>query len=268
MAQRLVRAKKQDPRRQHPLPRARGDAELPDRLRAGARRRLPHLQRGPHRELRRSGCVREDLCAEAIRLGAAARRADARRARGAGPAGAAAADRAAAAGAHGRRRARSCCSPTRTVRCGTATLIAEGQDLVRALPAAQPARSVPDPGGDRRRARGCADRGGHRLVADRAALRPADATVRRARSSRSTVPSPWPRWTGPAPALAVVDALDLDTYHPFHATRADLLRQLGSRAEAARRLRPCDRADRERDRARVPRVPARRGPLTAGCGQA
>ena len=37
---------------------------------------------------------------------------------------------------------------------------------------------------------------------------------------------------GPASALAVVDGLDLDTYHPYHATRADLLRRLGRNPEA------------------------------------
>jgi RNA polymerase sigma-70 factor (ECF subfamily) len=42
---------------------------------------------------------------------------------------------------------------------------------------------------------------------------------------------------GPEPALALMDALaaggDLDRYHLLHAARADLLRRLGSRAEAA-----------------------------------
>ncbi|MEN3607960.1 RNA polymerase sigma factor [Plantactinospora sp. ZYX-F-223] len=38
---------------------------------------------------------------------------------------------------------------------------------------------------------------------------------------------------GPAPALALVDDLDLGTYHVFHAVRADLLRRLGRTAEAA-----------------------------------
>ena len=40
---------------------------------------------------------------------------------------------------------------------------------------------------------------------------------------------------GAAAALALVDELelDLDTYHPFHATRADLLRRLGRNGEAA-----------------------------------
>jgi RNA polymerase sigma-70 factor (ECF subfamily) len=38
---------------------------------------------------------------------------------------------------------------------------------------------------------------------------------------------------GPAIALALVDELDLDNYHPFHATRADLLSRLGRNSEAA-----------------------------------
>jgi RNA polymerase sigma-70 factor (ECF subfamily) len=37
---------------------------------------------------------------------------------------------------------------------------------------------------------------------------------------------------GPAVALAVVDALPLTTYHPWHATRAELLRRLGRTGEA------------------------------------
>jgi RNA polymerase sigma-70 factor (ECF subfamily) len=38
---------------------------------------------------------------------------------------------------------------------------------------------------------------------------------------------------GPAAALALVDQLDLDSYYPFHATRADLLWRLGRDREAA-----------------------------------
>jgi RNA polymerase sigma-70 factor (ECF subfamily) len=38
---------------------------------------------------------------------------------------------------------------------------------------------------------------------------------------------------GAAAALALVDELDLDNYYPFHATRADLLRRLGRKGEAA-----------------------------------
>jgi RNA polymerase sigma-70 factor (ECF subfamily) len=38
---------------------------------------------------------------------------------------------------------------------------------------------------------------------------------------------------GPAAALELVDELDLEGYHPFHATRADLLQRLGRPHEAA-----------------------------------
>ena len=38
---------------------------------------------------------------------------------------------------------------------------------------------------------------------------------------------------GPAPALAILDALDLDGYHLYHAARADLLERLGNAGEAA-----------------------------------
>jgi RNA polymerase sigma-70 factor, ECF subfamily len=38
---------------------------------------------------------------------------------------------------------------------------------------------------------------------------------------------------GPAAALALVDPLELDSYYPFHATRADLLWRLGRHREAA-----------------------------------
>ncbi len=38
---------------------------------------------------------------------------------------------------------------------------------------------------------------------------------------------------GPAAALALVDELDLDSYHLYHATRADLLRRLGRTDQAA-----------------------------------
>ncbi|MEU3165149.1 RNA polymerase sigma factor [Streptosporangium sp. NPDC006930] len=39
---------------------------------------------------------------------------------------------------------------------------------------------------------------------------------------------------GPQAALTLVEGLDLDDYHPFHAVRADLLRRLGRTTEAAR----------------------------------
>ena len=64
---------------------------------------------------------------------------------------------------------------------------------------------------------------------------------------------------GPAVALAVVDGLALEGYHPFHATRADLLRRLGRADEAAtaydRALdlatNPAERAFLQRRRAEV-----------------
>ena len=55
---------------------------------------------------------------------------------------------------------------------------------------------------------------------------------------------------GPAAALALVEQLDLDAYHPFHATRADLLRRLGRTSEAAaayRRAADLAPTDAERD---------------------
>jgi RNA polymerase sigma-70 factor (ECF subfamily) len=39
--------------------------------------------------------------------------------------------------------------------------------------------------------------------------------------------------TGPGAALELIDGLDLDGYHLYHAIRADLLRRLGRNAEAA-----------------------------------
>ena len=65
---------------------------------------------------------------------------------------------------------------------------------------------------------------------------------------------------GPAAALALVDELDLDGYHLFHAIRADLLRRLG-RTEEADRPTPPRPPDAQRDvdaatwRGPVDRVP-------------
>ncbi|MFJ8331711.1 RNA polymerase sigma factor [Streptomyces sp. NPDC094437] len=64
---------------------------------------------------------------------------------------------------------------------------------------------------------------------------------------------------GPAAALALVDALDLDRYHVLHAVRADLLRRLGRTPEAAREYaaaaarteNPAERALLERRRAEL-----------------
>src|ERR1700737_1268514 len=102
-----------------------------------------------------------------------------------------------------------------------------------ALPAAQPAGALPDPGRHQRRAQRCAARRRHGLVADLAALQPAPG------------PNPKPgrglnravavaEVEGADAALTIVDGLDLGSNHLFHAIRADLLRRLGRNAEATR----------------------------------
>ncbi|MFE2605124.1 RNA polymerase sigma factor [Streptomyces mirabilis] len=70
---------------------------------------------------------------------------------------------------------------------------------------------------------------------------------------------------GPEQALALVDALDLDGYHAFHAVRADLLRRLGRHTEAVRAYEAAialtgsapERAYLERARAALPPSPHR-----------
>ena len=67
---------------------------------------------------------------------------------------------------------------------------------------------------------------------------------------------------GPEAALALVDGLELDGYHLFHAVRADLLRRLGRDAEAARAYlaaiartqNAAERAFLERSRQALPRA--------------
>jgi len=55
---------------------------------------------------------------------------------------------------------------------------------------------------------------------------------------------------GPHAALVLLDDLDLDDYHPFHAARADLLRRLGRPTDAARAYaRAADLAPSDAERA-------------------
>ena len=56
--------------------------------------------------------------------------------------------------------------------------------------------------------------------------------------------------SGPQAALDLIDGLDLDGYHIFHAVRADLLRRLGRNADArAAYERAIERTDNEAERA-------------------
>ncbi len=59
---------------------------------------------------------------------------------------------------------------------------------------------------------------------------------------------------GPAAGLAAVDALDLEGYHTFQATRADLLVRLGRLDEAAPGLRRRHRPGHQRARTALPRA--------------
>ena len=243
MAQRLVRAKRKIRDAGDPVPRpARPPAARA--ARRGARRRLPDLQRGlrrPRRPRRRGDPARPR-----------ARRADAGRARGTRAARADAAARRAPRGARSPT-ASSCCSTTRTARSGTTAQIAEGRRRSSARSRSRP-RPVRRPGRDRRAPR-------------RASRATGPRSRRSTASSRALTGSPVVELNravavaeadGPRPALALVDRLDLDGYHYFHATRADLLRRLGRTDEAARL--------RARARARARR--ARAAPARAAAGRA
>jgi RNA polymerase sigma-70 factor, ECF subfamily len=66
---------------------------------------------------------------------------------------------------------------------------------------------------------------------------------------------------GPAAALTLVDGLDLDRYYLYHAIRADLLRRLGHRAEAAAEYQAAiDRNENAAEREFLTRARARSQP--------
>ena len=215
MAKRLVRAKRKSPTPDR-LPRAVGGrAAAPPAV--GPRVCLPDLQRGLRGD-GREALVRRELAPR--RSGsAAAGRADARPARAAWAAGADA-----AAPRRGATRASTptpwCCSPTRTVRCGTP---ARSRRAARSAAAAGPTAT-----GCRRRSRSStvapvtrweriavhytALRGDRAEPGDRAQPR------RRDRDGR-----------GPEHGLALIDTIEgLDAYHLLHSARADLLRRLAA----------------------------------------
>ena len=132
-------------------------------------------------------------------------------------------------------------------------LIAEGHALVRECLAPQPARAVPAARRHQRRAHRRADRRRHRLGADRHALRPAVRRRRRARSSPSTGRSRSPSSTAPEVALAEVDRLAAG--EPLPRLARDPRRPAAParpQRRGARGVRRGDRRHRQRGRARLP----------------
>ena len=101
------------------------------------------------------------------------------------------------------------------------------------LPAPRPARALPAAGRDQRRARDAPDAAATdwrqilALYDQLLALAPTPVVA----LNRAVAVA---ELDGPQAGLDLVDALDLDGYRVFHAVRADLLRRLGRGAEAGR----------------------------------
>ena len=170
---------------------------------------------------------RGDLAAEAIRLGARARRADAGRARGARLLGADAAQRRAARGALRRRRRRAAARPGPLAVGRRADRGGAGRRSTARSRSAAAARTC-----CRRRSPRCTSTTRPTGRSSRRSTASSPAAPAR-RSSSSTAPPRSPRRATSRPRSALVDGLELDDYHYLHATRAELLRRL-DRADDAR----------------------------------
>jgi RNA polymerase sigma-70 factor (ECF subfamily) len=222
MAGRLVRAKRKI---KAEAPNAcRGAHQLPDRLRPALAVVYLIYTAGL------TSPAEPGLCAEAIRL-ARTCHAPARRARGGRPAGAAGAHRIPSRVANPARRRPGAARRAGPHPMGPA-LIQEGQAILRrCLRRNQPGTYQ-------------LQAAINAMHADAPTVEQTDWTQVLALYDQLLAVAPTPvvalnraiaigEVQGSAAALALVDELDLDTYHPFHATRADLLRQLGRHREAA-----------------------------------